>query len=561
MLGMLGARFLLPILVVVSSLLGLVQATPAHAMGMTGTPVETCVAPVRPGQTIQDLLGGRIKLDCTTRQNALGPGDFWALSGRIDRSGELALRTGSVWQQARTVYIEYADGKIVRKFSDSRTASTNLQLGAIFFDRVPARPVPVSRIAWKVTGSANVRGIVIGARLATIRENGWSNLQLAALYACFGGIGLALIIHHLALWTAMRHRFQLAYCLMVLMLLVYGFSSSGVLAWMFPWIDNNDRLRINYIALGLTAASALMFARAFFEERVFAGWLNHVGTGIAITVVAASTAYGLLAPWHMALLDRVFALSYLLLVGFVPVFLTRAWMQRSNYLWLFALAWAMPVVFACVRVAHNLNLIPWSFWVDNSTLISMASEALLSSVGIAYRIRLLSRERDEARVQELAARALADIDPLTGLLNRRAFLSQVIGRPGDQRLLILDIDHFKAVNETIGHDGGDEVLRIVARALRASVPPGALVARLGGEEFAILTAETSPVAADDVLARLRAERMPFDLCVTASIGLCTGPLATEADWKHLYRAADRALYDAKADGRDRARVRPSRAVA
>ncbi|MFX7784946.1 diguanylate cyclase, partial [Acinetobacter baumannii] len=80
---------------------------------------------------------------------------------------------------------------------------------------------------------------------------------------------------------------------------------------------------------------------------------------------------------------------------------------------------------------------------------------LISSVGIAYRIRLLGRERDEARAQELAARALADIDPLTGLLNRRAFLHRAIGRPGAQTLLILDIDHFKAVNETIGHDGGD----------------------------------------------------------------------------------------------------------
>jgi GGDEF domain-containing protein len=81
-----------------------------------------------------------------------------------------------------------------------------------------------------------------------------------------------------------------------------------------------------------------------------------------------------------------------------------------------------------------------------------------------------------------------------------------------------------------------------------------LVARIGGEEFAIVAAEASPLDPDAILARLRAERMPFDLTVTASIGLCTGPLATEAHWKLLYGVADRALFDAKADGRDRARA-------
>ena len=63
------------------------------------------------------------------------------------------------------------------------------------------------------------------------------------------------------------------------------------------------------------------------------------------------------------------------------------------------------------------------------------------------------------------------------------------------------------------------------------------------------------VAAEEILARLHAGRMPFDLKVTASIGACTGPLMDESDWKALYRGADRALFEAKADGRDRVRRR------
>ena len=271
-------------------------------------------------------------------------------------------------------------------------------------------------------------------------------------------------------------------------------------------------------------------------------------------MLGSALLYDSLAPWHARELDRLYATSFVVLLGTAAPILWRAWRLRSNYLWLFAIAWAGPITLACSRIGNSFGLIPYSFFVDNSTLLAMALEALTSSLAIAYRIRLLSRERDEAREQEIAARLLADTDPLTGLLNRRAFLTEAIGRQGEQTLMVQDNDHFKQVNETNAHDGGDEVLRLVARALRQVMPPGALVARLGGEEFACLCAAPCGVSPGAVLDRLRTERMPFDLIVTASIGACTGPLAREVDWKALYRQADRALFAAKAAGRDRVRA-------
>jgi diguanylate cyclase (GGDEF)-like protein len=168
-------------------------------------------------------------------------------------------------------------------------------------------------------------------------------------------------------------------------------------------------------------------------------------------------------------------------------------------------------------------------------------------------LKLLREERDDAIASEVMARRLADTDPLTGLLNRRAFLRRAIGRSGEQALLIADLDHFKRVNDTLGHDGGDEVLRLFARMLRANVPAGALIARLGGEEFVILSDAARPIEPDTLLAKLRATRMPFDMTVTASIGSCRGTLNDEADWKRLYRGADAALFAAKSAGRDRVR--------
>lgn len=543
----------LTVLIAVSAL-GLPGAPARADIGSVGEKLPVCVAPVRAGQTIDDLFAGRIALDCDTPQIKLGGGDFWALSKPFRRTGEVALRSGSVWQDKRIVYARYADGMVLQKSSDARMASRNLQLGAIFLDHLPARAAPLAQVAWRIDGAANLRGILVDPRLATIAESGWSNLNIAALYAAFAGLGVALVIHNLALWAAMRHRFQLAYCMLVSMLLAYSFTSSGAIAWVIPDFSNNDRLRLNYIGLGLAAAAAVYFVRSFFEERVFSGWLGQLGVAIVGAVVTSCFAYAVFAPWEIWYFDRVFAISFIALVAYGPLLLWQAWRKGNPYMWTFALAWAVPLLFAGLRIANNLNFISWNFWIDHSTMLSMTLEALLSSVGISYRIRVLGRERDEARVQEIAARALADTDPLTGLLNRRAFLSQAIGRAGAQQLLIIDIDHFKAINETLGHDGGDEVLRVFARALRASARADALVARIGGEEFAVVAAFDQRIDPDDLLARLRAERMPFDLSVTASVGECAGRLTTEIDWKALYRSADRALYEAKRDGRDRARV-------
>jgi diguanylate cyclase (GGDEF)-like protein len=529
----------------------------APAEAMTGRPLAVCITPSTPDLTAPALFRTPSRFDCATPQWHFGSGDFWVLSQILptDLTGapELHARTASVWQYRVTLYVLYEDGAIRRTGFTNRTAGRHLRIGASLSLTLPphaARPV---RLLWHVEGAANLRGVVLGASLATPLEAAESEKWLSALYASFAGMAIALIVYNLALWGALRQSFQPVYCLLVLCLLGYAFSSSAALGQLFPWLDNNIRLRVNVFLLAVSASMVMIFARAFFERGVFEGWTRRASNVALAALATTSVAFMILAPWQIYWLDRLLTFSYLPLIAMVPPILYRAWRVRSNYLWMFALAWGVPIVFAGLRIAGALGLLPWSFWIDNSTMISMMLEALLSSLAIAYRIRLLSVERDEAREQEIAARLLADTEPLTGLLNRRAFLDRAIGRPGDQMLLIADVDHFKHVNETIGHDGGDEVLRVVARVLRNAVPLDALVARIGGEEFAILVDAETPVLAETILERLRSQRMPFDMAITASIGSCTGPLLREADWKALYRSADRALFAAKGAGRDRSR--------
>ena len=535
---------------------GVIGAAPAAAQtGVAGRPLAVCVTRAKPGMQPRVLFTQADRFDCDTRQTAFGSGDYWVLSAPVNVSGVADIRIGSLWQERTTLFGLYADGAIVSAVTDGRSATRHLQLGAIIERDLPARAAPLVRLLWHVEGSANLRGIVVGPRIATPAESADANLVLGIMYAAFAGLCIALLVHNLALWGALRYNFQLAYCGMLAGLLTYAISSSGALAWAWPDIINNDRLRINYASLGVSAMAAMLFARTFFEPRVFAGWLTKATNLVFAVMTATILMLITLAPWRIALFDYFFTLAFIAQLGIVFPILWRGWRTRSNYLWMFAIAWAAPIIFACFRVANALNMVGWSFWLDNSTILTVTVEALFSSLAIAYRIRLLSNERDEARAREIAARLLADTDPLTGLLNRRAFLRHAIGREGDQTLLLADIDHFKRVNETIGHDGGDEVLRVFARTLRQAVSSSALVARIGGEEFAIVAPTATAVAAEDILARLRAGRMPFDLKVTASIGACTGPLMDESDWKALYRGADRALFEAKADGRDRVRRR------
>jgi diguanylate cyclase (GGDEF)-like protein len=163
-------------------------------------------------------------------------------------------------------------------------------------------------------------------------------------------------------------------------------------------------------------------------------------------------------------------------------------------------------------------------------------------------------------------RLLATRDALTGLLNRRAF-DALLAEEADRArrlgrslaLLLLDLDHFKSVNDTRGHPGGDAVLAAVARILGNEVRTIDKVARIGGEEFAVLLMETDAAEGFAVAGRLveavRAQPIVLGeggaLTITVSAGVAALPVHGEAD-ATLLAAADKALYAAKHGGRNRA---------
>jgi diguanylate cyclase (GGDEF)-like protein len=146
----------------------------------------------------------------------------------------------------------------------------------------------------------------------------------------------------------------------------------------------------------------------------------------------------------------------------------------------------------------------------------------------------------------------AHTDPLTRLPNRRAWderLRRAIAERKPLAVAMFDIDRFKQFNDTNGHPAGDRLLRDAAAAWRAAMRTGDFLARIGGEEFAMLITEADLETAIALVERVR-EAMPSDQTCSAGIALC----GVDESPEQLLGRADQALYEAKADGRDCTRV-------
>ncbi|GEA50167.1 hypothetical protein VIN01S_09710 [Vibrio inusitatus NBRC 102082] len=192
--------------------------------------------------------------------------------------------------------------------------------------------------------------------------------------------------------------------------------------------------------------------------------------------------------------------------------------------------------------------------INSNAMVDMLVGDVLSLLGlalIAYGIHNMFRRQ----------RRMAEIEPLTNTFNKRAIeqlskkeLERSLRYMTETSMILVDIDHFKQVNDIFGHQIGDRVLVIVAEHLRKQTRGYDLLARWGGDEFIILCPSTSQSEVKEVMTRLQKalslpmENAPFD--VTLSIGGTTVPPLAENQFERLFSQADKALYKVKNNGRN-----------
>jgi diguanylate cyclase (GGDEF)-like protein len=223
--------------------------------------------------------------------------------------------------------------------------------------------------------------------------------------------------------------------------------------------------------------------------------------------------------------------------------------------------WLIPVAVLAPPLLGWVLVDPSAIDTPHAAL-SWALYSVFSSAGSTGLILLLARRIDILDAERSAATLMSRRDALTGLSNRRAFDSFLLesynrarryGRP--LTLLTADIDHFKSYNDSFGHPAGDQALQAVAEVLRDVARDTDLVARIGGEEFAILLPETNAIGARVLAERMRSRVADLSLrrTLTISIGIATLSHATPTS-AALLEASDAALYAAKRSGRNRVMV-------
>lgn len=266
----------------------------------------------------------------------------------------------------------------------------------------------------------------------------------------------------------------------------------------------------------------------------------------------------LLAPAHRRVIEVLLVLAEpvlgLLIAGSNPT-----GMAPLFYLW--------PAVFAAYFCSRRLvglvlalsagTLAFGLLWNDNHDLKIDTFVGTMSSVGLMTVLVATMTRRQEVLRCELAT--MASTDPLTGLLNRRAFdrhFEALIGRVGSGEptaLVVFDLDHFKEFNDRHGHLAGDAALRAVADVLRREAAADDAIGRFGGEEFTVALADASLPAALAFVNRVAqriAELDPLTFHgLTASAGISSHRSGDDAG--DVFGRADRALYGAKAAGRAR----------
>jgi diguanylate cyclase (GGDEF)-like protein len=277
------------------------------------------------------------------------------------------------------------------------------------------------------------------------------------------------------------------------------------------------------IALALPLGYALGFASYPFRV----GWANGLLT-LQMAFLAASvwrTPKVTIGKWRWLLLGGVLA-------------------QMAVTSWRGVLGAFFSGSFATFLAPHPVNY-AFAIVANVTTVLSLMA--------------MLLAHRDEA-ARELER--FATVDSLTGVLNRRAWMSlattemAVSVRYGHLvAVLMIDLDHFKQINDSHGHDAGDRALAFIARALQSAVRPGDLVGRYGGEEFCVLMTHADNAAASAFDVRMRTyltevaeEELGFPLAYSAGIAMRVSPEDTLAA---MVKRADATLYSAKEQGRSR----------
>ncbi|HEV7307212.1 diguanylate cyclase [Ensifer sp.] len=377
------------------------------------------------------------------------------------------------------------------------------------------------------------------------------------LLATLAGMLSMPVIFNAAFYRILREPFLLWHSMLTISLLLTILVSSGLAVVLFDppamtlsWMTT--------VIFGVTVASGAMFTHSFIEPGRMHPLLRRSLLYCAAWAMFLSLSHAAFPFVARPVQSTIYTAAFAPVVIIFILSVADALLRGSRAAKFQAVGYTPVIMAGLVRLATGV--VPWLESNDAMLLfyVGCACEVLFTALGVADRFMAIKRQRDSARFEADTLERLSERDALTGLLNRRALEQnfETFRAEGYDTLAVLDLDHFKAINDAHGHVVGDAVLKAVAEALHADKQVHAF--RLGGEEFVLL------VRGDDAQARAERRRQAIPLVVanavprlgrpvTASMGVADASNA-DVEFAELYEQADDLLYEAKLSGRNRTKV-------
>ena len=405
--------------------------------------------------------------------------------------------------------------------------------------------------------------MALPVRLSSVSKAINADISAGYQYGVLYGIIIALAIYNLVLFSIIRQREYGLYSLYLCGFLLNSLSYTGHIHQWFPtdfgpyfqdWVD--VFLMITYSVAGLH------FAKTLLGTKRYAPKLDKITFNVATYIPLAMLVCGLADQLVVTLV-----LAFILNSGFATLFIAlgvAALKENVPSAKLFVVSSVTAAICIGISTMTVAGVVPYTDVTFKLIEVGMAFEGIFLAVILAQRFRLAQRDK-------LLAEQFARTDILTGMRNRRGFTESysmvwhtLVRNERDVSLVLFDIDNFKSINDTYGHDGGDIVLKTIADVIQSEARKGDISARWGGEEFVLLLPETDIKDAMAQAERLRAAIAnalisvnECTLSISASLGVA-GTKNTKFGQKALsqcsldlfLKCADGALYEAKRTGKN-----------
>lgn len=396
--------------------------------------------------------------------------------------------------------------------------------------------------------------------------HGATHARMIAL--AFGAL-MAMAVAALLIWFVLSDRLLVLYATLFALQALYVAYLSGE---GFNWPVLSLALPVASYSWNVTAALsgavACLFVREIAELRRFSPRIFAIFGWLAVTFVVLAFAN---FAQIIGLGTLVAAIGNLVFMGsavFTLVVSWLAWRRKNRAAGWFLIAWGLLEAFTTATAIRLLLTDPEGAegLLYYGLPLSMVAAAVLIALGVADRLR------DQRQALSEAERR-AQTDSLTGVLNRRSLVERLESACLRARarglpiaLLFIDLDHFKEINDSFGHQAGDACLRAIIGPIHAELRQSDVIGRYGGEEFVVILSSADVAAAEPIaerirkrVAEVRIEGFGAPIGLTCSIGIATSD--TLDVWgEHLIAHADAAVYAAKRSGRNRVQVAVSMAA-